>query len=276
MLRGTKPKTRPRASIWTRLSHIAARLGRRAARDQFSQHAASGQIQTPSDPFPTDLTMTQAISSSSSGFATEFAELVIRSEASQQNRRIKSAKQRAPAFARMPRSKSMLCTTLLTRPEAAHCSTRRSPSAGQRSEIKAAFSQYGADMASAHIKSAECAGDAATALSAGTEFASQNRLATLWRTSGEGMVKLAAPLQAWSVTAWLATTKRKQSAARHSPNKPSGKQMTPALPSTKPRNGATKHSTRCRAFSRTRTRRPPRSSDASERTFLHLAHRPRR
>jgi len=140
--------------------------------------------------------MTQAISSSSSSFATEFAELVIRNEASQAE---SAHQEREAARASVRENAQKQIDALHDAADATRSGALLNAAltiGGSALEIRAAFSQYGADMACAQMKSAECRGDAATVLSAGTEFASQNRLATIWHASGDGMVKLAAPLQA--------------------------------------------------------------------------------
>lgn len=140
--------------------------------------------------------MTQAISSStSSGFAAEFAELVIRNE-SAQSESAQQARDVARACVRENSQKQI--DALHDAADATRTGAFLNAAltiGGSALAIKGAFNQYGADMASAQVKAAECSKDASTLLDAGAEYARENRLATIWRTAGESALKLGAPVQ---------------------------------------------------------------------------------
>jgi hypothetical protein len=162
--------------------------------------------------------MTQGISpSGGSGFATELAELMVRNETAQSE---SAHQEREAARASIRENAQKQIDALHDAADATRSGAFLNAAltiGGSALEIKGAFNQYGADMASAQMKAAEQSGNAATVLSAGAEYAGQSRLATIWRTSGDSMVKLAAPLQSMIgdsvATDYQAEAKRRETLA---------------------------------------------------------------
>lgn len=141
--------------------------------------------------------MSHAISSSGgTGFAAELAELIIQRETTQSE---SAHQEREAARASVRENAERQIDALHAAADATRTGAFLNAAltvGGSALTMQSAFSQYGADVASAQMKAGEATRDAKTVLDGGKQFASYSREATLLRTAGDAAVKLAAPLQA--------------------------------------------------------------------------------
>lgn len=162
--------------------------------------------------------MTRAISTSgASSFASEFAELEIQNETTQSE---SAHQEREAARASVRENAQKQIDALHDAADATRSGAYLNAAltiGGAALEIKGAFNQYDADMASARVNAAKCTGDADTLLNAGAEYARENEAATYFRTFGDSAVKLGGPLQSMVgdsvATDYQAEAKRRETLA---------------------------------------------------------------